>query len=536
MVSSTEGSPVKTGCEAAREGGVLLDVLAVLVEGGGADAAELAAGEGRLEHVGRVHRAFGGAGADEGVELVDEEDDLTFGGFDLGEHGLEALLELAAELRASDHGAEIEGEQALVLEALGDVALSDALGDALDDGGLTDAGLADEHGVVLGAAREHLHHAADLFVAADDRVDLAGARGGGEIAGVLVEGLKLPLGVGVGDALSAADLLERAEEGVLGHASAAEDLRELRVLHGGEEDVLPRGVLVLEVLGLAPRVGEERFHLPRERRLGAAFDVGQALHDRLDLAREGAGVGARFLHDRHRHPALLIEEGEEHVRRDELGVLARSRVALRRHQGFTGLGGESVESHGSKAKHRIRPRHPFDGSSDARYHRGMRAAKSVVIVALLAVIAACDSTPRDVRFDTPEATIHTLLGSFGVADMTQEEVQRHMRSRGSFELQDEATYHACFSDWEGPHSEALAGYVFGTVAAGKDQLRIARVGDRVHVYPDPDRREAYVVMEDSDAGYRISLHDSVPPDVRRALLAEHERIANRQRRIGASYD
>ena len=58
--------------EAALEGGVLLDVLAVLVEGGGADAAQLAAGEHGLEHVGGVHRALGRARADDGVQLVDE--------------------------------------------------------------------------------------------------------------------------------------------------------------------------------------------------------------------------------------------------------------------------------------------------------------------------------------------------------------------------------------------------------------------------------------------------------------------------------
>jgi hypothetical protein len=111
-----------------------------------------------------------------------------------------------------------------------------------------------------------------------------------------------------------------------------------------------------------------------------------------------------------------------------------------------------------------------------------------------------------------------------------------MHSLGRFELQDEATYRACFIDFDGPVSEALAGYVFGTVAAGKDQLRIARVGDRVHVFPDPERRERYVVMVDSEVGYRISLSDSVPDDIRRALLAEHERIANRQRRAGAAFD
>jgi hypothetical protein len=34
----------------------------------------------------------------------------------------------------------------------------DLLGQALDDRGLADAGLADEHRVVLGAAAEDLHH------------------------------------------------------------------------------------------------------------------------------------------------------------------------------------------------------------------------------------------------------------------------------------------------------------------------------------------------------------------------------------------
>ena len=45
--------------EAARERRVLLDVLAVFVERRGADAAQLAARERGLEHVARVHRAFG---------------------------------------------------------------------------------------------------------------------------------------------------------------------------------------------------------------------------------------------------------------------------------------------------------------------------------------------------------------------------------------------------------------------------------------------------------------------------------------------
>ncbi len=63
--------------EAAFEGGVFFDVLAILVERRRADAAQLAAGEGRLEQVGGVVAAFGSAGADDGVQLVDEQDDVA---------------------------------------------------------------------------------------------------------------------------------------------------------------------------------------------------------------------------------------------------------------------------------------------------------------------------------------------------------------------------------------------------------------------------------------------------------------------------
>ena len=62
------------GLEAAFEGRVLLDVLAVLVERGGADAMQLASGQHGLQEVAGVHAALGLARTDNGVQLVDEED------------------------------------------------------------------------------------------------------------------------------------------------------------------------------------------------------------------------------------------------------------------------------------------------------------------------------------------------------------------------------------------------------------------------------------------------------------------------------
>ena len=61
----------------------------------------------------------------------------------------------------------------LSAQRLGHVAGDDPLGQALDDGGLADAGLADQHRVVLGPPGQHLDDPADLGVPADDRVELA---------------------------------------------------------------------------------------------------------------------------------------------------------------------------------------------------------------------------------------------------------------------------------------------------------------------------------------------------------------------------
>ena len=220
--------------EAALERGVLLDVLLVLVERGGADRAQLAAGEHRLEQVGRVDRALGRAGADDRVQLVHEQDDLALGLLDLLEDGLQALLELAAVLGAGEQGADVERDHAPVAQRLRHVAGDDPLGEALDDRGLADAGLADQHRVVLGAAGEDLDDAADLVVAADDRVELALLGGLREVAAEALERLVLLLRALVGDAVRAADLLDRLERCRRAWAGGLDGLgeREQQVLGG----------------------------------------------------------------------------------------------------------------------------------------------------------------------------------------------------------------------------------------------------------------------------------------------------------------
>ena len=173
--------------EAPRQRRVLLDMLAIFVERRRADAMQLAARQRRLQEIRRVHRAIGLAGADERMHLVDEEDDAARGRGDFGEDGLQPLFELAAIFGAGDQGAHVEREQLLVAQAFRHVAIDDAQREAFDDRGLADARLADQHRIVLGAARQNLDRAADLLVAADDRIELAGARRLGEIAGIFLQ-------------------------------------------------------------------------------------------------------------------------------------------------------------------------------------------------------------------------------------------------------------------------------------------------------------------------------------------------------------
>src|SRR4029077_5157227 len=94
----------------------------------------------------------------------DEQDDVAVLR-DLIDDRLEPLLELAAVFGAGDHRRHIERQHAVILERVGALAAGDELRQAFDDRGLPYSRLADEHRVVLFAAREGLHPALSLFLA-----------------------------------------------------------------------------------------------------------------------------------------------------------------------------------------------------------------------------------------------------------------------------------------------------------------------------------------------------------------------------------
>ena len=277
----------RDGLETALEGAVLFQVLAIFVDSGGADDLDLAARQRRLEDGGGIDGALGRTRADKRVHLIDEQDDVA-GVLDLLDALLQAVLELAAVLAAGHKGGHVEREQTLAAQDIGNLVGHDELRQALGDGGLAHAGLADEQRIVLLTAGEDLHDALDLAGAADDRVELAVARllrkvgavghGAGRLEGVAAR---------VHGAL-AHQIVERGADVVALHAKARKHVerRALVLAHDAEQQMLGGDIALPHLHGLAQAVLEHALDARRERKMaghvGALVDGGH-LADALRL-------------------------------------------------------------------------------------------------------------------------------------------------------------------------------------------------------------------------------------------------------------
>ena len=238
--------------EPAHQRSVLLEILPVFLVSGRADAAHRARRQCGLEQIRRIHRATGGgARADHGVDFVDEQDGAGIG-LKLLDDLLEPFLEIAAIARAGKERAHVECEHGRVAQHVGHFAMNDAARQPFGNRGLADAGVADEQRIVLRPSAEYLNSAADLGVAADQRVDLALARLLVEVDAVSVQRIALLL-----------RLIAAFGIGVLVGAAHRPRFRHARPLGNAVADVIDcvvaRHVLLLqEICGVALTFGEDR--------------------------------------------------------------------------------------------------------------------------------------------------------------------------------------------------------------------------------------------------------------------------------------
>ncbi len=337
------------GLEAALERGVALDVLAVLVEGRGPDALELAAGQRRLEDVGGIDRALGGAGADERVQLIDEQDRVV-GVAQLLDDLLEALLELAAVLGAGHERADVERQDALVEQDVGHVAGHDPVGQALGDGRLADARLADEGGVVLRLAPEDLDDPLDLLLAADDGIELAGARRLGQVDAELVDGRGLAralrlLGTGAGGGALRQDPDDLVADLVEVDAQRLEDAGgdPLALADQAEEQVLRADVVVAEPASLVDGELDDALRARGEPDLTDDRAVATA-DDELDGRPDLGELDVHVLEDARGDTLALADEAEEQMLRADVVVVEPLRLVLSQGQDLARAIRELVEA------------------------------------------------------------------------------------------------------------------------------------------------------------------------------------------------
>ena len=229
---------------------------------------------------------------DDGVDLVDEDDQLVGVLPDLVHDLLQPLLEVAPVAGAGDDPAQVELDEPLAAQRLGDLVVHDPLREPLGDRGLAHAGIADQHRVVLGAPRQDLDGLLDLLVPPDHRVDLALPGEGGQVAAELVQrrragGLAAARGPG-GCPPVAADC---SVSGVTCSASrtgrpgaAVERQREQQMF--GADVGRPQGAGDLVRVEQGALGGRRQLgrHVPRLAAAGVLLDLGP------DLVRVGAGA------------------------------------------------------------------------------------------------------------------------------------------------------------------------------------------------------------------------------------------------------
>ena len=164
---------------------IFLDVFFVFRPGGGADGTQLSARQSGLQQVRRIAGPLLAACANQGVDLIDKQNNRRGAGLNLVDQRLQTGFKLALHACASLQHADIQQPQLNILQRLRHVAIGDTQRQPFHHRRFPDPGLTGQQRVVLAATHQDIDHLADLFITPDYRVNLPFAGAGGEILAVL---------------------------------------------------------------------------------------------------------------------------------------------------------------------------------------------------------------------------------------------------------------------------------------------------------------------------------------------------------------
>ena len=200
--------------EPPRKSGIFLNIFAIFIERGCTHAMKLATGKRRLDQIGRIHGTIRFARPHQNVHLVNKEDDFTRCSLDFFQNRFQPFLEFTAIFRTCNQRAHIQSHQTLFAQAFGNVTIDDAQGKAFGNRGFPDTRLPNQDGVILGAAAENLHRAADFLIAPDDRVNLPVPRGLRQIPRIFLESLIAIFSRGGISRATLTDVIDRSVQGL----------------------------------------------------------------------------------------------------------------------------------------------------------------------------------------------------------------------------------------------------------------------------------------------------------------------------------
>ena len=176
--------------ETALQSSIFLNVLSVLIKSSCTNDLDLATRQGRLQNVRRIHGTFRIARTNQIVDLVNNQNNVS-ALLDLTDQTLHAAFKLASKLGTCYQSSQIQKEDFLITQLVGNIAGCDPLSKTFCNSGFTDAGFTNQTGIVLLPAIQDLDNTLRLHIPTNDLIQLAFPRSAGQVHAVAVQELML---------------------------------------------------------------------------------------------------------------------------------------------------------------------------------------------------------------------------------------------------------------------------------------------------------------------------------------------------------
>ena len=106
------------------------------------------------------------------MQLIDEQNDLSFTLLDFFQNGFQTFLKLATVLGTCNQGTHIQGEQLLIFQSFRHITADNTLCQTLNNGRFTNTRFTDQNRVILRLTGQDTNHVTDLTIPADHRIQL----------------------------------------------------------------------------------------------------------------------------------------------------------------------------------------------------------------------------------------------------------------------------------------------------------------------------------------------------------------------------